>query len=339
MTLKPYIEKAIERQHLTSDEAAEALELIMTNQGTEAQIAALLVALRAKGETIEELVGFARTMRRNAIRIRVEDEDAIDMCGTGGDGLGTFNISTISAIVAAGAGATVAKHGNRSVSSRSGSADVLGALGVNVQLPPERVEECVNRVGIGFLFAPLFHPAMRYAAKTRTELGIRTIFNMLGPITNPAGVRRQVIGTYHTSVAARLAGALRAMDSGRAYVVHSADGMDEVSVSGLTHVNEVAGDAPVREYSLSAGSFGLQQQGSEGAKGGDAGENAEITRRILEGGREPGRDVVVANAALGVYVAGKARSLKDASRMAAEAIDSGRAKQVLHRLVEFTNQA
>jgi len=339
MTLKSYIEKAIERRHLTSDEAAEALELIMTDQGTDTQIAALLVALRAKGETVDELVGFARTMRRNAVRIRVEDENAIDMCGTGGDGLGTFNISTISAIVAAGAGATVAKHGNRSVSSRSGSADVLGALGVNVQLAPERVEECVNTVGIGFLFAPLFHPAMKYAAKTRKELGIRTIFNMLGPITNPAGVRRQVIGTYHANVAVRLAGALRAMDSGRAYVVHSADGMDEVGLSGLTHVNEVAGDAPVKEYALSAGSFGLKEQGPEGVKGGDADQNAEITRRILEGNREPGRDVVIANAALGVYVAGKAGNLREASMMAAEAIDSGRARRVLHRLVEFTNHS
>jgi anthranilate phosphoribosyltransferase len=339
MKLKPYIEKVLERQHLTSDEAAEALELIMTDQGTDTQIAALLVALRAKGETIEELVGFARTMRRNAVRIHVEDECAIDMCGTGGDGLGTFNISTISAIVAAGAGATVAKHGNRSVSSRSGSADVLAALGVNVQLAPEHVGECVNTVGIGFLFAPLFHPAMKYAAKTRTELGIRTIFNMLGPITNPAGVRRQVIGTYHPSVAVRLAGALRTMDSGRAYVIHSADGMDEVGLSGLTHVQEVAGDAPVREYALSAGSFGLDRQAPDGVKGGDAVQNAEITRRILEGNREPGRDVVIANAALGVYVAGKAGDLKEASLMAAEAIDSGRAKQALHRLVEFTNQA
>ncbi|RPJ49585.1 MAG: anthranilate phosphoribosyltransferase, partial [Methanobacteriota archaeon] len=206
--MKTYIEKCLAGEHLSVDEASGALSMIMTGQATDSQIAGLLIALRAKGETVDELVGFARTMREHAVHVHIDDPDAIDMCGTGGDGLRTFNISTVSSFVVAGAGVTVAKHGNRSVSSQSGSADVLMALGVNIQCPPETVQACINRIGIGFFFAPLFHPAMKFAAKPRTELGVRSIFNMVGPLTNPAGVKRQLIGVYQLRITSLLAGAL-----------------------------------------------------------------------------------------------------------------------------------
>jgi anthranilate phosphoribosyltransferase len=336
--MKEFIEKCIEGHDLTTDEAAQALELIMTNQATESQIAGLLVALRAKGESEDELVGFVRTMRDHAVKIAAEDPDAIDMCGTGGDGMGTFNISTVSAIVAAGAGVTVAKHGNRSVSSRSGSADLFTALGVNVQLRPERVEACVNEVGIGFLFAPLFHPAMKYAAKSRQEMGIRTIFNMVGPMTNPAGVRRQVVGTYNPTVAGKIAGALKTMNTERAYVLHGGDGMDEVSLDGETHIHDVRGVGAVRRYPVDAGHFGLQPAVPGASHGGDPAENAAIAMSILNGEPAPGRDVVLANAALGIHVAGKAADLKEATRLAEESIDSGRARSTLQHLVEFTQR-
>ncbi len=337
MLMKSYIEKCIEGNDLSVQEAAEALDLIMTNQATEIQVAGLLVALRAKGETEDELVGFARTMRERAIRIRAEDPNAIDMCGTGGDRMGTFNISTVASLVVAGAGVTVAKHGNRSVSSRSGSADVLAALGVNIQVGPERVEACVNTVGIGFLFAPLFHPAMKYAGKPRAELGVRTIFNMVGPLTNPAGVRRQLMGVYSAEVSKLLAGALRKLDSEKACVVHSEDGLDEVTTSAPTTVHEISGASPLRSYTVDAASFGLKAGSASSVKGGTVEENAGISRRILERERGPERDVVVANAALGLYVAEKARDLKEARALAEESIDSGRALASLNRLVEFTN--
>ncbi len=336
--MKYYIEKVLERQDLSVREAAEALALIMTNQATEIQIAGFLVALRAKGECEDELVGFATTMRDRCIKIKTDDPDAIDMCGTGGDGHNTFNVSTVAALVVAGAGVTVAKHGNRSVSSRSGSADVLGALGVNIQIAPERVEACVNSVGIGFLFAPLLHPAMKYAARPRQELGIRTIFNMLGPITNPAGVRRQVLGTYHPDAAIKLAGALSAMNTELACVVHDEDGMDEVSLSSQTSVYEVQHSTPVRQYSVTPQEFGLNPTPRDAIRGGDPTRNADIALRILQGEHSPGRDVVLANAAMGIRVAGRTADLKEASALAAESIDSGRTLSVLRHLVEFTNK-
>ena len=270
MTMKQYIEKCLNGAHLTADEASDALDLIMTGQATDVQIAGLLIALRAKGETAEELVGFARTMRAKAVRLQLNDPNAIDMCGTGGDGRGTFNISTVASFVVAGAGVTVAKHGNRSVSSRSGSADLLGALGVNIQIPPERVRDCVNHAGIGFLFAPLFHPAMKFVGKARGELGVRTIFNMLGPITNPAGVRRQLVGTFRKDVASMLACALGQLSTQRACVVHSDDGLDEVTVSGETAVFETGEDGTVRSYVVSPGSFGLVSRPVSSMAGGDA---------------------------------------------------------------------
>ena len=334
--MKEYIEKVIERRDLTSEEAAAALEEIMSGNATDVQIAALLAGLRAKGETVGEIVGFARTMRQRSLKVRAEDPDAIDMCGTGGDGKGTFNISTVASFVVAGAGVTVAKHGNRSVSSRSGSADLLESLGVNIRLAPERVEVCLNEVGLAFLFAPTFHPAMKSAAKARTEMGIRTIFNILGPLTNPAGVTKQVVGTYSPEVQHKLAEALRALSSERTFVVHSDSGLDEVSVSGRTRVFEVAGDARVREYALSAESFGLADAGANGVSGGTPAENAVIARRILEGEKGQARDVVLANAAMGIHVSGQAKDLEDASARARESLDSRKALGVLNRLVAFT---
>ncbi len=337
--MKKYIEKCLAGEDLTTDEASSALEMIMTNQASEAQIAGLLVALRGKGETIDELVGFARTMREKSVRVKVDDPDAIDMCGTGGDGKSTFNISTVATFVAAGAGVTVAKHGNRSVSSRSGSADILKALGVRIDLPPESVERCINEVGVGFLYAPLFHPAMKYAAKPRAELGIRTIFNVLGPITNPAGVSRQLIGTFHPDVAQNLAAALQRLNTGKACVVHSNDGMDEVAVSGQTAVCEVERDLPMRRYAVSAEHFGLNEQPPSAVRGGTPEENAAIAMRILNGEKFPSRDVVIANAAFGIYVAGKAADLKEAGVKAAESIDSGRALRSLKNLINFAGQS
>lgn len=338
MSMKRFIEKTLSGESLTIGESALALELIMSGQATESQIAGLLIALHAKGESVDEVVGFAQTMRDHAVRIRAEDPDAIDMCGTGGDGLGTFNISTVATFVAAGAGVTVAKHGNKAVSSASGSADVLQALGVNILLAPERVEACLNAVGVGFLFAPLFHPAMKSVAKCRSELGTRTIFNMLGPITNPAGVTRQLIGAYHSSVASHLAGALALLRTDRACVIHSDNGMDEVSLSGNTSVVDVM-EGRISTYSVGPEHFGLGHLNGASLRGGDAADNAKCAISILEGERSPHRDVVVANAAFGIYIAGRAATLAEGTLMAEESIDSGRARDVLQNLVDYTRRA
>jgi anthranilate phosphoribosyltransferase len=338
MLMKNWIEKAIEGEHLTSVESAAALDLIMRGTCTNAQIAGLIVALRSKGETIDEIVGFARTMRDHGVKVEIENPDAIDMCGTGGDGSGTFNISTIAALVAAGAGVTVAKHGNKSVSSKSGSADILTALGVNVHMSSERVGPCINTVGIGFLFAPLFHPAMRFAAPVRGELGVRTIFNLLGPLTNPAGVKKQLVGTFRADAAPLIAGALQSLGTTRACVVHSDDGLDEVSVSDITRVTEVVEKNPLRAYAVAPSDFGLSTYARGAVAGGTPEENARMARSVLSGQGGPLRDVVIANAAVGLYVAGSSASLADASALASESIDSGRAANVLARLVEFTTR-
>jgi len=338
MILKPYIEKCLGREQLTQAEASAALEMIMTNQANDVEVAGFLIALRAKGETVDEIVGFAQTMREHAVRISAEDPNAIDMCGTGGDGLGTFNISTVASLVAAGAGVTVAKHGNRSVSSRSGSADLLGALGVNIQRSPDDVQRCLNSIGIGFLFAPLFHPAMKYAARARSDLGVRTIFNMLGPLTNPAGVGRQVVGTFSLEVTRLLAESLRRLGTTRACVLHSRDGMDEVSLSAETDVFDVEGDRSPRQRTLSAGDFALSGHPPGTARGGTVEENVRIAAAVLRGEKIPARDLVIANAALGLVAAGKAAGVQEGAVLAAESIDSGRARVKLENLVEFTNR-
>jgi anthranilate phosphoribosyltransferase len=336
--MKTHIEKCLAGEHLTVEEASSALSTIMTGQATDAQIAGLLIALRAKGETVDELVGFARTMREHGIKLHIEDPNAIDMCGTGGDGLGTFNISTVASFVVAGAGVTVAKHGNRSVSSQSGSADVLTALGVNVQCSAETVEACINRIGIGFMFAPLFHPAMKHAAKPRMELGVRSIFNMVGPLTNPAGVKRQLIGVYNPQVAPLLAGSLQKLGAEKACVVHSDDGLDEVTLSGGTIVHEVNGNEPLKEYRLQPKDFGFSLHSLESLRGGDKNDNAAITLEVLQGKKCPARDVVIANAALGIYIGGKTKTIIEGNQKAEDSIDSGKALEKLQQLIQYTDQ-
>ncbi len=336
--MKKHIEKCLSGEHLTVVEASNALDTIMIGQATDSQIAGLMIALRAKGETVDELVGFARTMREHSVKISIEDPDAIDMCGTGGDCLGTFNISTVASFVVAGAGVTVAKHGNRSVSSQSGSADVLTALGVNVQCSAETAQACINRIGIGFLFAPLYHPAMKYAAKPRTELGVRSIFNILGPITNPAGVKRQLIGTYHQRAMHLLAGALQRLGAEKSCVVHSDDGMDEVTLSAGTNVHEVNKNQQTHEYHLQPEDFGFSRLSLDGLRGGDKNTNAGIALNVLKGGNNSARDVVVANAALGIYVSGKANTILEGKQKAEESINSGKALEKLQKLIQYTDQ-
>jgi anthranilate phosphoribosyltransferase len=336
--MKTFIEKCLAGEHLTVEEASSVLSTIMTGQATDAQIAGILIALRAKGETVDELVGFARTMRKYGIKLHIEDPNAIDMCGTGGDGLGTFNISTVASFVVAGAGVTVAKHGNRSVSSQSGSADVLTTLGVNVQCSSETVEACINRIGIGFMFAPLFHPAMKHAAKPRMELGVRSIFNMVGPLTNPAGVKRQLVGVYKAQAAPLLAGALQKLGAEKACVVHSDDGLDEVTLSAGTIVHEVNGNEPLKEYRLQPKDFGFPQYSLESLRGGDKNNNAAITLEVLQGKKSPARDVVVANAALGIYIGGKTKTIIEGKQRAEESINSGKAFEKLQQLIKYTDQ-
>jgi anthranilate phosphoribosyltransferase len=277
-------------------------------------------------------------MREHAVKISIEDPDAIDMCGTGGDGLGTFNISTVASFVAAGADVTVAKHGNRSVSSQCGSADVLTTLGVNVQCSSATVQACINRIGIGFLFAPLHHPAMKYAAKPRTELGVRSFFNIIGPLTNPAGVKRQLVGVYNPQVAPILAGALLKLGAEKACIVHSNDGMDEVTLSGGTKVYEVNRNEQTREYHLQPEDFGFSQMTLDGLRGGDKNANAIIAMNVLQGGKSSARDVVVANAALGIYVSGKANTILEGKQKAEESINSGKALEKLKKLIQYTDQ-
>ena len=335
---KKYIEKCLAGEHLSVAEATATVETIMSGAASDAQIAGLLTALRAKGETVDELLGFAQVMRSKATSINVDDDDAVDIVGTGGDGLGTFNISTVTSFVVAGAGITVAKHGNRSVSSRCGSADVLAALGVNIELPPTKVAACINTVGLGFMFAPLFHPAMKVVAKCRTELGVRTILNLLGPLINPAGVKRALIGTFNPIVAGKLAGVLDRMKMRKAFVVNSSDGMDEIALSGVTSVHEITSGSGLLSRELEPEQFGFERQPLDAIRGGTSKENAVITRNILAQEDGPCRDIVIMNAAAAIYIAGKTKSLEEAKEIAVGSIVSGRALEKLNQLVEFTNR-
>ena len=352
--LKEMIHRLVEGEDLSEGQMIDAMEAIMAGEATHAQIAAFLTALRLKGETVEEITGAARVMRERATPIRVgrrsdpvvsidrdeinvDYETMIDTCGTGGDATNTFNISTTTAFVIAGAGLRVAKHGNRAVSSRCGSADVLEALGVNLDVTPEVVQECIETIGIGFLYAPLLHSAMRHVAPVRREIGIRTVFNVLGPLTNPAGAGLQVLGVYRADLAAPLAAVLGRLGSRRAMVVHGSDGIDEITVTGPTHVAEWK-EGVVREYDIRPEDFGISSASPESIRGGGAQENAEIVRGVLHGERGPRRDVVLLNAGAALTVAGVARDVGDGVRRAGEVIDSGRARRCLERLVELTNR-
>jgi anthranilate phosphoribosyltransferase len=328
------IGKLIDQQDLTEEEAAQAMRQIMEGNATPAQIGAFLTALRIKGETIEEITGCARVMREKATHIRAPYPNTVDTCGTGGDGSQSFNISTTAAFVVAGAGVPVAKHGNRAMSSRCGSADLLQALGVDIELSPERAEACLAEVGITFLFAPLFHSAMKYALGPRREIGVRTIFNILGPLTNPAGATLQILGVSRHDLAEPLAHVLGKLGSARAMVVHGTDGLDEITTTGETYIAALNAGQVVT-YTISPEQFGLRRAPLGAFAGGDAQENAAITMAVLEGKHGPHRDVVLLNAAAALAVAGAAVDLKVGLELAAQALDSGAALQALRRLQRF----
>ncbi len=332
--MKNLIEKVVEGSDLSHAEAVSAMEYIMEGKATDVQITAFLIGLKIKGEQPEELLGFTEVMREKSIRIQTDDPDAIDMCGTGGDGTNTFNISTTASFVVAGAGITVAKHGNRSISSSCGSADLLDSLGVNLQVKPATIEECINSVGIGFMFAPLFHPAMKHVATPRREMGMKTCFNMLGPLTNPAGVHRQLAGAYDKVAAEKIAKVFSSLSTEKALVVTSHDGMDEVSLSAPTIVNEVSRSAPVKTYEVSPYAFGFERVERTEILGGSSMVNAAIAFKVLSGEKCPHRNVVIANASLGILASGKTKSIEEGLALATESIDSGRALSKLKKLIE-----
>ena len=339
------IRKVVDRQDLTRDEAFSIMDAIMSGQTTDAQIAAFLTALRMKGETVEELIGFARVMREKVsfvkTRARVQTslsdtgrEMLVDTCGTGGDATGSFNVSTATAFVVAGAGIPVAKHGNRSVSSLCGSADVVEALGVRLDLSPEGVGKCIDEVGIGFCYAPLLHKAMKYVMLARKEIRIRTVFNILGPLTNPAKASAQVIGVYDGKLTEVMAEVLKELGTVRAFVVHGEDGLDEISTTGESRVAELR-DGWMRSYMIRPEDFGLSRASLADLRGGSAADNAEIIRRILQGERGPKCDIVVLNAGAAIAAGGKAADIAEGVGMARKAIDSGAALEKLQRLVEY----
>jgi anthranilate phosphoribosyltransferase len=334
--LSTLIEKLGRREDLTADEAAQAMAVIMRGEAAPAQVGGLLIGLAMKGERPAELVGFAQTMRAEAIPLSVPAPDAFDTCGTGGDRSGTFNISTAAALVIAACGLRVAKHGNRSVSSQCGSADVLEALGVKVTASPAVVERCLHDVGLAFFFAPTFHPAMRHAAQARKDLGVRTAFNLLGPLTNPARASRQIVGVPRPELTELLARALLMLGATRAWVVHGADGLDELSTTGYTKVSECR-DGAVQTFYVHPADYGLPKASLDALRGGDAARNAHLVREVLDGTAGAPRTIVLLNAGAALFVAGRADSVTDGIGLAAEAIDSGRAKNVLTRLAEASH--
>lgn len=335
--IKDALAKLADRSDLSEKEAEEVMSEIMDGAATPAQIAAYLMGLRQKGETVDEIAGSARAMRARAVRIQVGSSIVLDTCGTGGDGGHTFNISTTAAFVVAGAGLTVAKHGNRSVSSKSGSADVLSALGVKIDLAPERVADCVNEVGIGFLFAPLFHGAMKHCAAPRQEMGIRTILNVLGPLTNPAGATHQVLGVYDARLTEVMAKVLVQLGSQHCFVLHGMDGLDELTICDRTKISEGRAGV-VSNYFVAPEEFDLPRVHKKEIAGGTPDVNARIAKEILQGQKGPKRDIVCLNAAAAIVAGQKARTLKDGLRIAQQALDSGAAAEKLDRLVAWTQK-
>ena len=348
--IREAIEKLARRINLTEAEMREAFDEIMTGKATFAQIGAFVTALRMKGETVEEVTAAAKVMREKSLKIHVgrrlvdidrddiniDEETIIDTCGTGGSGTNTFNISTTVAFVVAGCGLRVAKHGNRAASSQCGSADVLEALGVKVNVPPELVERSIREVGIGFMFAPLFHGAMKYAITPRKEIGIRTIFNLLGPLSNPANATSQVLGVYEASLTEVMAKVLRNLGSHRAMVVYGMDTLDEITITGRTKITELK-NGRIKTYYVSPEKFGIRRAFLESIRGGDAGQNARIVESVLKGERGPKRDIVLLNAGAALVVGSRAKDFKEGIRMAEGSIDSGRALEKLKKLVEVTN--
>ncbi len=332
MTVTEAIQLAIDGSSLSEEQAAAVATEIMAGNATPAQIAALLVALRVKGESVDEITGFVRAMRKGATPAPARSDNLVDTCGTGGDSSGTFNISTVSAFVAAGAGCKVAKHGNRSISSSCGSADVLIALDVNVEMPPDESARCIDEIGVGFLFAPQYHPGARHAAGPRREIGVRTVFNMLGPLLNPAGARRQLMGVYDRELTEPIARVLRRVGSVHCLVVHGEDGLDEITLAGTTFVTELNNGA-IRSYAVAPGEFGFKTAEPDALRGGSVEDNARIAREVLNGKSGPMRDVILLNAGATIFVGGQAGSIAEGVQRAAESIDSGSARAKLDALV------
>jgi len=348
--IKEAIGKVVEGFNLTREEMVTCMNEIMTGVATEAQIGSFITALRFKGETIEEITGAAIVMRERAVKINVSSalvgldrddinidrETIVDTCGTGGSGTNTFNISTTVAFVVSGAGLKVAKHGNRGVSSQCGSADVIKALGVNIDIPAEKVKECIESIGIGFLYAPSFHAAMKFAIGPRREIGIRTIFNILGPLTNPAGAACQVLGVYKEELTDKLANVLNNLGSKRAFVVYGLDTLDEITITGQTKVSELK-NKKVRGYYIKPQDFGIKKAGLPDIKGGTIEENAAIVRKVLEGEKGPRQDVVLLNASAALIAGGMAKDFKDGIEIARQSLESGKAKEKLEKLIKVTN--
>ena len=349
--IKEAIGKIVDGFDLTREEMISCMNEIMTGVATQAQIGSFITALRFKGETVEEITGAAIVMREKAIRIdassnlidldrddiNIDRETIVDTCGTGGSGTNTFNVSTTVAFVVSGAGLKVAKHGNRGVSSVCGSADVIKALGVNIDIPPEKVKECIEKIGIGFLYAPSFHSAMKFAIGPRREISIRTIFNILGPLTNPANATCQVLGVYEEELTDKLASVLNNLGTKRAFVVHGLDTLDEITITGETKVSELK-NKKVKGYYIKPQDFGMKKADLIDIKGGSIEENAVIVRKILEGEKGPRQDVVLLNASAALIAGGMAKDFKDGIEIARQSIESGKAKQKLEKLIEFTNK-
>ena len=335
--MKEYIAKVAEGENLTEEEAKRAMDIMLSGDATQAQIAAFLALERVKGETLDELAGFAAVLRDKAETISPKVDHYIDLVGTGGDRTFTFNVSTTSAFVVAAAGLPVAKHGNRSISSKSGAGDVLEALGVNIMADPKKVEECVEKVGIGFMFAQLFNKSMRYVGQARSEMGIRTVFNILGPLANPSRAKNMVVGVYSPTLTEKVATAMSRLGVERAYVVSGEDNMDEITLAGATTVSEIR-DGAVTTFTIIPEQFGMKRVSLEELRGGSGEENAKITRTILDGTeRGAKRDIVLLNAGATLYVGGVAESMEAGVKLAAEAIDSGAAAQKLKELVRVSN--
>lgn len=341
INIQHVIQKVVDGKELNQAEATAAMDLIMNGEVTDAQIAALTTALRMKGETVDEIAGFAQAMRDHAVVVDVDSDDLplLDTCGTGGDHTNSFNISTTATFAIAAAGVRIAKHGNRAASSRCGSADLLEALGVTLELTPHQVAESVERVGIGFMYAPAYHPAMRFVGPARKQMGIRTIFNLLGPLTNPAGAKHQLVGVGQPAIAGQLAEVLGRLGSQHAVLVHSEEGLDEIGIKGGTEVTEYdASKGTIQTYTVSPEDFGLPLGNPAELVGGDAADNVKITLSVLSGENGARRTVTLMNAGAGIYAADAAGSFEEGIRMAAEAIDSGAAMKKLEELVQVTQQ-
>jgi anthranilate phosphoribosyltransferase len=333
--LKSLIAKTAAGQALTRDESASAFDRMMSGEATPSQMGALLMALRVRGETVDEITGAATTMRSKMTKVAAPP-DAIDVVGTGGDASGSYNVSTCAALIVAGAGVPVAKHGNRALSSKSGAADVLGALGVKIDLRPDEITRCIYEAGIGFMFAPSHHPATKNVAATRVELGTRTIFNLLGPISNPASVKRQMVGVYSKQWVEPVAQVLKLLGSDRAWVAHGSDGLDEITTSGPTSIAALE-NGKVRTFEINPEDAGLSRAKPESLRGGDAETNAAALKAVLNGSKGAYRDIAIFNAAAAFIIAGKAKDLKDGAAMAAKSLDSGEAASRLERLIRVSN--